>query len=84
MGLLFHVLRCMTHLPLCSTIAKFQAGDDSDWSLIAEEWPTFLYDERAGWNGSDIRNGLFQGHVLAQASLIYPSLPIAYSQLTDW
>lgn len=34
--------------------------------LIAEEWPTFLYDELAGWSMKDVRNGLFRGHVLAR------------------
>lgn len=33
---------------------------------MAEEWPTFLYDEQAGWNENNIKNGLFRGHVLAR------------------
>ena len=41
---------------------------DSDWILVAEDWPTFLYDERAGWNERDVRNGLFRGHVLVRVS----------------
>ena len=54
---------------LYSIINKFR-GEDPDWSLVAEDWPTFLYDEQAGWNGKDIRKGLFRGHVLARVSLI--------------
>jgi len=52
-----------------SAIARFQDDEDLDWSLIAEEWPTFLYDERVGWNRGDVRNGLFRGHVLIRVGL---------------
>ena len=52
-----------------SAIARFKDDEDLDWSLIAEEWPTFLYDERVGWNARDVRNGLFRGHVLARVGL---------------
>jgi hypothetical protein len=38
--------------------------------LVAEDWPTFLYDEQAGWSQSDIRKGLFRGHVLVRVGLI--------------
>ena len=48
-----------------SIIAKCREGDPG-WTLMAEEWPTFLYDEQAGWNENNIRNGLFRGHVLAR------------------
>lgn len=39
---------------------------------MAEEWPTFLYDEQAGWTEKDIKNGLFRGHVLARIGVIQP------------
>lgn len=39
---------------------------------MAEEWPTFLYDEQAGWSEKDIKNGLFRGHVLARVGAIQP------------
>lgn len=39
---------------------------------MAEEWPTFLYDEQAGWNENNIKNGLFRGHVLARVRIIQP------------
>jgi hypothetical protein len=54
-------------IPLFSIIAKF-TGDDPELSLYAEDFPTFLYDERAGWNEGDVRNGLLRGHVLVRVS----------------
>lgn len=36
--------------------------------LVAEEWPTFLYDETVEWSRRDIRSGLFRGHVLIRVS----------------
>ena len=58
-----------------SAIARFEDDENLDWSLIAEEWPTFLYDERAGWNARDVRKGLFRGHVLARVRLPLCSPP---------
>ena len=55
-----------------STIDKFMGGESADYILVAEEWPTFLYDEESGWNIKDIRRGLFHGHILARVSSIYP------------
>jgi hypothetical protein len=55
--------------PPHSVINRFR-DEDSGWSLVAEDWPTFLYDEQAGWSQSDIRKGLFRGHVLVQVGLI--------------
>jgi len=52
-----------------SIIARFKDTEQPDWALISKEWPTFLYNERAGWNETHIRNGLFRGHVLARVSL---------------
>ena len=52
-----------------SVIARFR-DQDSDLSLIAEDWPTFLYDELTGWNQNDIRKGLFRGHILVRVSVI--------------
>ena len=48
-----------------STIDKFMGGESADYTLVAEEWLTFLYDEESGWNIKDIRRGLFCGHILA-------------------
>jgi hypothetical protein len=57
----------LTHLAFITrTIAKFLDGESTDYSLIAEEWPTFLYDELSGWSSSSVRKGLFRGHVLAR------------------
>lgn len=54
---------------LASTIAKLKAQDeDPNWQLIAEEWPTFLYDEQAGWSEAKVNQGLFRGHVLVRVS----------------
>ena len=53
------------------TIAKFKAGGDPNWQLIAEEWPMFLYDEEAGWSEANIRKGLFRGHVLVRVCNIH-------------
>ena len=58
------------------TIAKFD-NDDPNFQLVAEEWPTFLYDEEAGWNADRAENGLFRGHVLTRVgSMILPLHPI--------
>ena len=59
----WHALCLLLTIP-SSAITRFQDDEDLNWSLIAEEWPTFLYDERAGWNRGDVRKGLFCGHVL--------------------
>ena len=48
------------------TIKKFVDGDSPDYLLVAEEWPTFLYDELSGWTSSNVSKGLFRGHVLAR------------------
>ena len=55
------------------TIALFDK-DDPNFQLVAEEWPTFLYDEEAGWNAEKAENGLFRGHVLVRVRLM-PSVP---------
>jgi hypothetical protein len=34
-------------------ISRLRNDEDHEYSLIAEEWPTFLYDEHAGWNEKD-------------------------------
>jgi hypothetical protein len=52
-----------------SIIARFKEGDPA-WQLIAEEWPTFLYDEQVGWSEGNIRNGLLRGHVLVRVSFM--------------
>ena len=65
---------CPKAHPIHRTIVKLQDDEDMDWALIAEEWPTFLYDEQAGWSNCNIRNGLFRGHVLAQVCSIFPPL----------
>ena len=57
-----------------STIDKFMGGESADYILVAEEWPTFLYDEESGWNIKDIRRGLFHGHILARVSSIHPMI----------
>ena len=54
-----------------STIDKLKGGESADYALVAEEWPTFLYDEESGWNIKDIRRGLFRGHILARVSSIH-------------
>ena len=59
---------CLTHTN--STIDKFLGGESPDHRLVAEEWPTFLYDERSGWSINDVRRGLFRGHVLARVGPI--------------
>jgi len=56
------------HTAPFSIIAKFNDDEDHEYSLIAEEWPTFLYDEQAGWSKKDLRRGLFRGHVLVRVS----------------
>jgi hypothetical protein len=48
-----------------SIINRFK-DEASGWSRVAEDWPTFLYDEGAGWSQGDIRKGLFRGHVLVR------------------
>ena len=68
-----HSPRSKAH-PVHRTIAKLQDDEDMDWALIAEEWPTFLYDEQAGWSSRNIRNGLFQGHVLARVHSTFLSI----------
>ena len=50
-------------------IANFKKGG-ADWQLVAEELPTFLYDERAGWNEKKVWKGLFRGHILVRVSCI--------------
>ena len=62
-----------------STIDKFAGGESADYMLVAEEWPTFLYDETAGWSITNIRKGLFRGHILARVS----SISSASRQPTD-
>jgi hypothetical protein len=47
-------------------IDRFVACESADHMLVAEEWPTFLYDEASGWSIHDVRRGLFRGHVLAR------------------
>jgi len=54
----------------CSMINRFTGEDTAGWALVAEDWPTFLYDERVGWNERNIRRGLFQGHVLIRVGEI--------------
>jgi hypothetical protein len=49
-------------------ISRLRNDEDHEYSLIAEEWPTFLYDEHAGWNEKDRTRGLFRGHVLVRVS----------------
>jgi len=52
-------------------------NNDPDFQLVAEEWPTFLYDEAAGWNVEKAENGLFRGHVLTRVgSMPSPSCPV--------
>lgn len=46
-------------------ISMFKKGA-TNFQLVAGEWPTFLYDERVGWDPNNIRDGLFRGHVLIQ------------------
>lgn len=55
-------------------ISKFKRGE-ANFQLIAQEWPTFLYDERVGWNPDNIRDGLFRGHVLIRVCEIYLHVP---------
>jgi hypothetical protein len=66
---------------MCRTIAKFKAKDDTNWQLIAEEWPTFLYDEEAGWSEGSIRTGLFRGHVLVRVSYFHWHISASLSPL---
>lgn len=54
-----------------SVIARFK-GDEPELVMYAEDFPTFLYDESAGWNPRNLRNGLFRGHVLVRVGG-YPS-----------
>ena len=68
-----HSPRSKAH-PVHRTIAKLQDDEDMDWALITEEWPTFLYDEQAGWSSHNIRNGLFRGHVLARVRSTFLSI----------
>ena len=49
-----------------------------EWMLIAEEWPTFLYDEQVGWSRRNIRNGLFRGHVLARVRSLHSLIANAW------
>ena len=77
MGMLPHPPCPKTH-PIHRTIAKLQDSEDTTCALIAEEWPTFLYDEQAGWSSRDIRNGLFRGHVLARVCSTQFVIPIAW------
>jgi len=66
---------CLSHKPnrpttdllLHSVINRFR-GEDSDLLLITEDWPTYLDDERVGWNQNNVRKGLFRGHVLVRVS----------------
>ena len=55
-------------------------NNDPNFQLVAEEWPTFLYNEEAGWNAEKAENGLFRGHVLIRVgpvTTMHPSqLPI--------
>ena len=51
------------------TIAKFDTNDPN-FQLVAEEWPTYLYDEEAGWNIEKPENGLFRGHVLIRVGVM--------------
>ena len=50
-------------------IDVFLGGESANHALVAEEWPTFLYDETSGWSINDVRRGLFRGHVLARVCL---------------
>jgi len=66
---------------LFSVIARFCDDEDHSHSLIAEEWPTFLYDEHAGWNENDVRRGLFRGHVLVRVSQTgSPQSPVSHAR----
>lgn len=58
-----------SHLLLTDSrvISNFKKGG-LDWQLTAEEYPTFLYDEREGWSEQDIKKGLLRGHVLVRVS----------------
>lgn len=71
-GTMDHTTRFEGSSPTSSIINRF-LGDEPDWALIAEEWPTFLYDEKAGWNPENIRNGLFRGHVLVRVRYQLPT-----------
>ena len=64
-----------THSPPHSVISRFCDDEDDDHRLIAEEWPTFLYDEYSGWNEKDRKRGLFRGHVLARVSQAFCNHP---------
>jgi len=43
--------------------------NNPNFQLVAEEWPTFLYDEEAGWNADKAEHGLFRGHVLTRVTI---------------
>ena len=58
---------------LYRVISRLRDAEDPNWTLFAEEWPTFLYDEQAGWTEHNIRNGLFRGHVLARVRPTHPT-----------
>ena len=51
-------------------IANYKAGGPG-WQLIAKELPTFLYDERAGWNVNNMKKGLLRGHILVRVCYIH-------------
>ena len=66
---------------LASTIAMFD-NNNPNFQLMAEEWPTFLYDEEAGWNAEKAENGLFHGHVLTWVGVMLSPLHPAHSPFT--
>ena len=57
-------------------------NNDPNFQLVAEEWPTFLYDEEAGWNAEKAENGLFRGHVLTRVGLMVSVLHSNPSPIT--
>lgn len=55
--------------------------NDPNFQLVAEEWPTFLYDEEAGWNADKAENGLFRGHILTRVCFMQSQLHPAHHHL---
>ena len=72
-----------------SMIDVFLGGESTNHALVAEEWPTFLYNKTSGWSINDVRRGHFCGHVLARVCLnsytvLQHNLTIPNAQVALW
>ena len=78
-----HLCTTSTANPSLHRIIEMFKDEGAGCTLVAEDWPTFLYDEQAGWNERNIRNGLFRGHVLVRVGPTKCILPGADLSIND-